>query len=357
MHVKGLSLSYFGLIKILLPLIYYIFIGSLILYFYILIDERNSRDILKSQVFEVVIFFLPFISLIIAFYILTEYKNPFFSFSLIIFIFSYISLNIKIEFRKEISLLLFVLSLFFISSSITLYIDSEKMLFVRSIKDIFYSWNTFAKFILFFNILILFVSLLNSKKFIFYISCFMLPVIYFWDTITLPDVSLPDLYFYLTLAFLISLLFLFFIYNLINIKLKIFYFFIIFIPLFLSRDFSSFYYVNKDRFFIIQENIKKEKGKTMEPETITEKKQEINGKKIFEEVCSSCHSFEEKIVGPAFKDVIPKYYSDKEKLLSFIKNPYKINPDLPPMPELGLKDKEIKAVIDYIFEEVKKYEE
>lgn len=72
------------------------------------------------------------------------------------------------------------------------------------------------------------------------------------------------------------------------------------------------------------------------------------GKQIFTNQCTSCHQFEQKVVGPAYNDVLPKYVGKEETLIDFIRNPKKVNPDLPAMPKLGLGEKELKSVAAYI---------
>ena len=47
------------------------------------------------------------------------------------------------------------------------------------------------------------------------------------------------------------------------------------------------------------------------------------------------------------------YASDVEKLKGFIRNPVKVNPDLPSMPNLGLPEEEIDAVARYLIGRVK----
>lgn len=348
-----LNISYLNLVQFLIGVIYILFFLSLLLFGFFILEKKSLENIL----FEIVVFFLPFISLIISFYILTEYKNPFFSFGLIFLIFSFISSKMDFELSQFFSFLLFIFSIFFISSSLTLYFDSEKMLFVKSIKHIFYSWNIFSRFLLFLTILGIFISIINKNKKLFYISIFFFPIFYFWDTLTLPDVSINNYYFYLSFITLFSLIVLLFIFNTSKRTLNISYFVLILLPLIFTRDISSFNYINKENLFLRKEKIKKKKKRTLPPIEQKEEFSQIDGKKIFEENCISCHSFDKKILGPSLKEVLPKYRGDKEKLFKFIKKPYKVNPDLPPMPDLGLKDEEIKAVIEFLFKEVKKYED
>lgn len=222
------------------------------------------------------------------------------------------------------------------------------MLFVKSLKDILYSFNVFARFFSIFIFLVILYSLLSNKKNLFYSLIFLFPPFYFWDTITLPDVSLIKTYFYLSILFLFSLYFLLFIQDKRGFFIKFSYIFLFNLPLFISRDLQVFYFVHKENFFI-----KGEELKSLEPEKKELEKKAFDGKKVFDDFCSTCHSFDQKVVGPPFKEVLPKYKGDLKKLKSFIKNPYKVNPDYPPMPNLGLKEKEIDAVIEYLMEKLK----
>lgn len=74
----------------------------------------------------------------------------------------------------------------------------------------------------------------------------------------------------------------------------------------------------------------------------------ISGEEIFTAKCSACHEFGAKKVGPAYKDVLPKYENDRAKLLSFVLNPQKVDPAFPPMPNQGLKPAEGDSIAAYI---------
>ena len=82
---------------------------------------------------------------------------------------------------------------------------------------------------------------------------------------------------------------------------------------------------------------------------------EISGADIFNGKCSACHKYDQKLVGPPYKETLPKYNGDVEKVAAFVLNPTKINPAYPAMPSQGLKPAEAKAIAKYILEEVKKY--
>ncbi len=74
------------------------------------------------------------------------------------------------------------------------------------------------------------------------------------------------------------------------------------------------------------------------------------GKQVFDNQCSTCHRFDKQLVGPAYNSVLPKYLEQKEKLIQFIRKPQKINPNLPPMPQLGLKESEIRSVAEFLIQ-------
>jgi cytochrome c len=77
------------------------------------------------------------------------------------------------------------------------------------------------------------------------------------------------------------------------------------------------------------------------------------GKHVFETICSACHRFDIRVVGPPLNERVPKYHGDVEKLKGFIRNPVKLTPGYPSMPKLGLPEKEIDAVSRYLIEHVK----
>lgn len=74
----------------------------------------------------------------------------------------------------------------------------------------------------------------------------------------------------------------------------------------------------------------------------------LTGEDIFNAKCSACHMFDAKKIGPAYKDVLPKYESSREKLTAFILNPQKINPLFPAMPNQGLRPAEADSIAAYI---------
>lgn len=72
------------------------------------------------------------------------------------------------------------------------------------------------------------------------------------------------------------------------------------------------------------------------------------GEETFNTVCSACHRFNEKLVGPPLATVLPKY--NVESLKAFIANPVKVDPAYPPMPNPGLGPSQVDAVANYVLQ-------
>ncbi|HVO73938.1 MAG TPA: c-type cytochrome [Ignavibacteriaceae bacterium] len=73
----------------------------------------------------------------------------------------------------------------------------------------------------------------------------------------------------------------------------------------------------------------------------------VSGEKVYQTICIACHRFDVKLVGPAYDNVLPKYEGKVDQLIAFIRNPVKVNPAFPPMPNPGLRPNQAKAVADY----------
>lgn len=79
----------------------------------------------------------------------------------------------------------------------------------------------------------------------------------------------------------------------------------------------------------------------------------VSGEDIFVGKCSACHSFDKRLVGPAYIDILPKYEGKEGELAQFILNPRKIDPAFPPMPAQGLKPSDAKKVAEYLMKRSK----
>lgn len=74
----------------------------------------------------------------------------------------------------------------------------------------------------------------------------------------------------------------------------------------------------------------------------------VRGAEVFKTVCSTCHRFDEKLVGPPLRAVLPKYAGRMEVLVSFIRKPSKADPEYPPMPAPGIPLADVKSVAAYL---------
>jgi cytochrome c len=76
----------------------------------------------------------------------------------------------------------------------------------------------------------------------------------------------------------------------------------------------------------------------------------FTGQDIYDARCSACHMFDQKKIGPAYKDVIPQFEGKKQQLIAFILNPVKVNPAFPPMPNPGLKPAEADSIASFLLQ-------
>jgi cytochrome c len=81
--------------------------------------------------------------------------------------------------------------------------------------------------------------------------------------------------------------------------------------------------------------------------------EKVSGEQIYKNICSSCHSFDHKVVGPPYKETLPKYEGKLNQLVAFIRNPVKKNPDYPSMPNPVLKPNEAQAIAEWIMKTYK----
>ncbi len=73
-----------------------------------------------------------------------------------------------------------------------------------------------------------------------------------------------------------------------------------------------------------------------------------SGEEIYNTVCSACHRFNIKLVGPPYFMTLPHFVGKMDSLENFISNPYQAVPGYPPMPKQPLKPQEVKNVAEYI---------
>lgn len=74
----------------------------------------------------------------------------------------------------------------------------------------------------------------------------------------------------------------------------------------------------------------------------------LSGQEIYDAKCSACHLFDARKVGPAYKDVIPKYEGKKAQLMAFILSPVKVDPAFPSMPNQGLRRADADSIASFL---------
>ncbi len=83
----------------------------------------------------------------------------------------------------------------------------------------------------------------------------------------------------------------------------------------------------------------------------------VSGQAIFDKRCSACHLFDKVKLGPAYNDVVPKYKDNLDGLKAYLRNPVKVDPKFPAMPNPGLREYEVEAISTYLFKTVLKIED
>jgi cytochrome c551/c552 len=72
------------------------------------------------------------------------------------------------------------------------------------------------------------------------------------------------------------------------------------------------------------------------------------GEEIFNQRCTACHAFDRRILGPPYNEVVPKYIGRADDLMGFLREPQKVDPDYPAMPDPGLREYEIESVTRFL---------
>jgi cytochrome c2 len=273
--------------------------------------------------------------------------------------------------------LLILLGFLFLANGFGFSADPSIWPFFRDFYDV-YSWNLIPRFLLILSLslgfsLSFFLFLLSflpkrawetshegSKTFTFFSLLVLLPVPLFalWNLYTLTKLAKSDTSILLAFAFVpLSALLLLFLSGVLLGKMRQ-----VFPALLLSvAQILLFSYLAqvernnaiRERIVILTE---------MKPQKIEEKKPSHEellamGERVFKKRCSACHSFEKRVVGPPFLQVLPKYVGAKDELMAFIKNPRKINPGYPRMPQLRLREEEIRAVVTFLLQEIERRKE
>ncbi|MEZ4599828.1 MAG: cytochrome c [Syntrophotaleaceae bacterium] len=81
------------------------------------------------------------------------------------------------------------------------------------------------------------------------------------------------------------------------------------------------------------------------------------GEALFSQKCTVCHRYDQRLVGPPLNAVLPKYRNQSENLQAYLKDPVKIDPDYPAMPDLNLTDQETAALAEFLLSKIENPEQ
>lgn len=274
-----------------------------------------------------------------------------------------------------------LLTSFLLISIIAFVINFERRFFNQNISQLLLSWNGVTRYLVFLSLTVA-ISGAGALLFFFdrlggireldedlrtltrefgagtiYAAIILTPVFTVLNFITLPDIAISVPVILLTLLFFLTLLSAFFIFQRAKEDYRALFTPVLFVALTASysiatvNDVLSIENSTKEHVkYLISEAEKSRPVLTEAEKTSSENIAELEkkGELIFKNRCSACHKFDERLVGPPFLQVLPKYRDNKDKLISFILNPTKKNPGYPQMPNLGLVRKEVEAVTQYV---------
>jgi len=184
-----------------------------------------------------------------------------------------------------------------------------------------------------------------------FIGALLMPVFMMIDIFVYPSSSLSGaIFFFATIALILLFVVYHFLYSMFkNADLKYSG------PVFYIVLFTFLALIIKDQLVLqnsteVQSAVMNVKYEKMMAELTGEgsKPKAISGEQIYKNICSSCHSFDHKVVGPPYKETLPKYEGHIDQLIAFIRNPVKKNPGYPPMPNPGLTPVEADSIAHYI---------
>jgi cytochrome c len=189
----------------------------------------------------------------------------------------------------------------------------------------------------------------------------LMPLVIFWDLYTLPGYSLSIGVFVIS-ALIIITLFLLLAAAVVMIKnysnpiprfsIISFLLALLLFGLVIGKDRTLQANANLETIAVLKSNaLKARKEIISQREEIYSKAMKIDeklGEQIYNERCTSCHSFDQKSLGPPLNAVLPKYKGKQDDLIAFIKNPTKIDPQYPAMPNSGLTMIQIKSVVKFL---------
>jgi len=72
------------------------------------------------------------------------------------------------------------------------------------------------------------------------------------------------------------------------------------------------------------------------------------GEKTFKTLCTGCHAFGRRLVGPPVEEIAAVYQGNPAGLIAWVRAPGKKRPDYPEMPPMRMSEAQYQAVADYV---------
>ncbi len=281
------------------------------------------------------------------------------------------------------ALIFLIIAYYIFWAASALVLDPGRWFIITQVWELLFSWNAVARFLHFITasfavtgaaLLFFFFNWRESRQeadpeYASYMRkvgggialafTLLQPIFIFWNLATIPSVALSAPVYALSILVLILMFFISMTLYLLlrdhRVKLGtnafmlfIFTFLVMIVNDHVARESAT---QNQTQVLVtraeeVQSKLKAEREAQM---TSAEQPDVQLGEKIYNEQCSTCHQFDKRVVGPAYNSVLPQYSDKREELVKFVRNPYKINPDYPPMPNLGLTDHQAQSVIAYLY--------
>lgn len=289
-------------------------------------------------------------------------------------------------------LLILFLAYFIFTALTSLMLDPGRWYLVHGFSDLLFSWNVIARLLNFTaaavavsGAMIVFLTftwkeeetdtsvkltaderdyLRRSGGIVALIFTLLQPLFIFWNLLTMPDPSLsPRVFFVAAAAVFLTMFIAIYLYRVVvdrqvRFGYHIMTLFLVVFLLILTGEHYAFENAGENHTAVLvaeSEEMEHEREAAHAKLMAASIKVDLKlGEKVFKQQCTSCHSFEKQVVGPAYNDVLPKYLDNEEALIDFIRSPKKINPDLPAMPRLGLSESEVRSVAAYLLNRIKK---
>lgn len=175
------------------------------------------------------------------------------------------------------------------------------------------------------------------------------PILIFLDLTVLPSAASDGVVFSLGgLALIVAFILVHFFYTMLKekkVRLGSYAFIgvVVMAAAWMSSQGVSFSKANQAHYQLLADNYDK-----MLQDLPTVQAKKVSGEHIYKQICSACHRFDHRLVGPAYNMVLGGYVGKLPELENFINNPKNVLKGYPPMPKQNLSPDQVHAVAQYI---------